>query len=140
MSTKEDKKKQDDVPETNSESSYKQIMKYLKTQEDAEQKRNQNRTEENWGDKNGVDTPTPTKPNRKSSGDTIPKNKNNGIDVTDSSKEYNQDPNENNMFQDKISDIQVVPDRSGFRSVGTQTLRVREPKTCNCCCTCNNSS
>ena len=112
-------------------------MKYLKTQEEAEQKRNQNRIEENGENKDSLVSSTPTKPSRKNSGDPSSKNK---VNDTDIKNDFNQEQKDNKISNDKLMENEGVPDKFGFRSVGTQTLRVRENKSCSCCCTCKNTS
>ena len=134
------KVKGEDVPDASNESSYSQIMKYLKTQEEAEQKRNQNRIEENGENKDNLVTSIPTKPSRKSSGDSSSKNRINDTVIKNDIKDFNQDQKENKTSNDKVVENEGVPDKFGFRSVGTQTLRVRENKSCSCCCTCKNTS
>ena len=84
--------------------------------------------------------PSPTKPSRKASGDPGSKNKIDDIFDRYNVKDSNQDSIDDKTSNDKVSDNEDVPDKAGFRSVGTQTLRVRENKSCSCCCTCKNSS
>jgi len=134
------KSKGDDVPDASNESSYSQIMKYLKTQEEAEEKRNQNRFEENREDKNGMVSSTPTKPSRKNSGDPSSKSKSSEIGVKNGANEFSQDTKNDKSSNDKDLYNGGVPDKLGFKSVGTQTLRVRENKSCSCCCKCKDST
>merc|ERR1711902_186140 len=105
-----------------------------------EEKRNQNRVDENEQDKNGLVSSTPTKPSRKNSGDPSSKPKSSEIGVKNDTNEFGQDTKNDKSSNDKDLYNRGVPDKFGFKSVGTQTLRVRENKSCNCCCKCKDST
>ena len=116
----------ENVPESNGEGSYEKIMKYLKTQEDAEKKRSDVRSDDVSIEKN----------NTQMSSKTIePILKNNMI--SDSSRPAKQKNNEGankSETLDAVSkDSEVIPDKPGYKSVGIQTEDIN---TCKCCCTC----
>ena len=140
--------------ENKDEGSYEKIMKYLKTQEDAEKKRNEHQTDELTTAKtNGELLSEPKRPSRKNVGSS---------NLNDKSDDSGNPSDNSSLNQIEITDFgstseiikdseaNVVPDKLGFKSVGTQTIRFRqlkssdensdvEPSSCRCCCTCNKS-
>ena len=123
---KPETKAKENVPEANGEGSYEKIMKYLKTQEDAEKKRSDVRPDDVTIEKN----------NTQMSSKTIDPILNNNIisDLSRPAKQKNIDGAIRSETLDAVSkDSEVIPDKPGFKSVGIQTEDIN---TCKCCCTC----
>ena len=114
----------ENVPEANGEGSYEKIMKYLKTQEDAEKKRGDVRSDEVSIEKN----------NTQRSSKTIDPKNNIISDSSRPAKQKNIDCANRSETVDAVSkDTEVIPDKPGYKSVGIQTEDIN---TCKCCCTC----
>ena len=101
-------------------------MKYLKTQEDAEKKRSDVRSDDVSIEKN----------NTQMSSKTIePILKNNLIsDSSRPAKLKNIEGGNRSEKSNAVSeDTVAIPDKPGYKSVGIQTEDIN---TCKCCCTC----
>ena len=130
-----------EVPETSEESSYEKIMKYLKTQEDMEKKRNDVHADENTKKNEEVITSSlGSNFDRTGRKNINPSNTNlNSMNTSDEARnipilegKINRRVSGNNF----IIDDENVPDKLGYKTVGTQTSNFN---ICMCCCTCNKS-
>ena len=107
-------------------------MKSLKTQDDTEKKRNEHRAYDVNTEKKTSDLASnTTQQNIKRTPPSISSDKSNDISVQ---------KNNSNSAEDKMNSLtknDVIPDKVGYNSIGTQTTEIN---TCRCCCTCKNST
>jgi len=107
-------------------------MKYLKTQEDTEKKRNEQRSEDIPRAERSFDLAT--------SGKLGPSKDNSSTPIETTKKSIENFTNfDNNLETDKLpnnqglTDTEVIPDKIGHKSVATQTVEI---DICRFCCTC----
>jgi hypothetical protein len=139
--SKNDTQKHDKLTEPSKGGSYEKIMKYLKTQEDTEKKRNDEHSDDIPRAERSFDLATRGKidqPSGKRVATTDLSNKNIECGIEEKVKTIDDDTNKDNVSSNNVLvENEDVPDKIGYKSIATQTIEIN---TCRCCCTCKNSS
>ena len=138
--SKNDTEKHDNLTEPSKGGSYEKIMKYLKTQEDTEKKRNDQRSDDIPRAERSFDLATSGKidqPSGKSVATTDSSNKNIEYSIEEKDKNINHNTKKDKAFSNNVLvENEGVPDKIGYKSIATQTTEIN---ICRCCCTCKNS-